>query len=271
MRPRPRRAGAGGDPVSAAITLGDAVTALVAEKRAAGYKYDAEEKVLARFAAFCRAEFPGAEAPDRACVEAWIAAARRRGVKPATLQGLAAPVRELARWLGRRGVSAYVLPPRALPRPARYVPHIYTGQELAALFAQTDRCRYCSQVPFRHLVMPVLFRVIYACGLRGPAAALRRRRPCCWGAADPRQGRQGPAGTRQRGAAPKARRIPRPGRRAHRRGLVLPRQHRAAADAQEHLQELPPVPVAGPDLPRRQGPRPSRPRSSSLVCGQQCA
>src|SRR5260370_11010917 len=101
MRPRPGRAGAGGDPVSAAITLGDAVTALVAEKRAVGYKYDAEEKVLARFAAFCRAEFPGAEAPDPACVEAWIAAARRRGVKPATLPGLAAPVTELARWLGR--------------------------------------------------------------------------------------------------------------------------------------------------------------------------
>jgi integrase/recombinase XerD len=160
--------------VSAAITLGDAVTALVAEKRAVGYKYDAEEKVLARFAAFCRAEFPRLDAPDRACVEAWIAAARRRGVKPATLAGLAAPVRELARWLGRRGVSAYVLPPRTLPRPARYVPHIYTGQELAALFAQADRCHCNSQVPFRHLVMPVLFRVIYACGLRASEARLLR-------------------------------------------------------------------------------------------------
>src|SRR6266699_2606458 len=163
----------------------EAITALVTEKRATGYKYDAEERVLARFAAFSASQFPGLDAPTRASVEAWITSARERGVKPATLQGLAAPVRELARWLGRRGVSAYVLPPRALPRPARYVPHIYTGQELAALFAQTDRCRYCSQVPFRHLVMPVLFRVIYACGLRGPAAALRRRRPCCWGAADP--------------------------------------------------------------------------------------
>ena len=30
--------------------------------------------------------------------------------------GLAAPVRELARWLGRRGVAAYVLPAGALPR-----------------------------------------------------------------------------------------------------------------------------------------------------------
>ena len=61
-----------------------------------------------------------------------------------------------------------------LPRPARYVPHIYTDQQLAALFAQTDRCHPCSQVRFRHLVMPVLFRTIYACGLRLSEARLLR-------------------------------------------------------------------------------------------------
>jgi integrase/recombinase XerD len=160
--------------VSPAMTMTGAITALVAEKRATGYKYDAEERVLARFAAFCRARFPGLEAPGRASVEAWITAARERGVKPATLQGLAAPVRELARWLGRRGVPAYVLPAGTLPRPARYVPHIYADQELAALFAQTDRCHYDSQVPFRHLVMPVLFRTIYACGMRASGARLLR-------------------------------------------------------------------------------------------------
>jgi integrase/recombinase XerD len=156
------------------LSLAGAITALAAEKRAVGYKYDAEERVLARFEAFCRAEFPGLGTVTRASVEAWITAARRRGVRPATLQGLAAPVRELARWLGRRGTQAYVLPAGALPRPARYVPHIYTDQELAALFAQTDRCRYSSQAPFRHLVMPVLFRTIYACGLRASEARLLR-------------------------------------------------------------------------------------------------
>ena len=156
------------------ITMADAVTALVAEKHAVGYKYAAEERVLARFAAFCRAEFPGLDAPSQAAVEAWIAAARQRAVTPATMQSLAAPVRELARWLGRRGVPAYVLPAGTLPRPARYVPHIYTDQELAGLFTQTDRCHYCSLVPFRHLVMPVLFRTIYACGLRASEARLLR-------------------------------------------------------------------------------------------------
>ncbi|HEY2579657.1 MAG TPA: tyrosine-type recombinase/integrase, partial [Streptosporangiaceae bacterium] len=158
--------------MTAAITMTGAITALVTEKRATGYKYDTGERVLARFAAFCRAEFPGLQAPDRASVEAWITAARQRGVTPATLQALAAPVRELARWLGRRGIEAYVLPGGTLPRPARYVPHIYADAELAALFAQTDRCHYDCQVPFRHPVMPVLFRTIYACGLRASEARL---------------------------------------------------------------------------------------------------
>ena len=156
------------------ITLSEAITALVAEKRAVGYKYDAEARVLARFEAFSRREFPALDTLTEASVQAWITAARRRDVMPATLQGLAAPIRELARWLGRRGVAAYLLPRSALPRPARYVPHIYTDAELAALFTQTDHCHYCSEVPLRHLVMPVLFRTIYACGLRCSEARLLR-------------------------------------------------------------------------------------------------
>lgn len=49
--------------MSTGPTLADAIAALVAEKRAVGYTYAAEERVLARFAAFCRSEFPGLAAP----------------------------------------------------------------------------------------------------------------------------------------------------------------------------------------------------------------
>jgi integrase len=160
--------------MTAEVTLASAITGLIAEKRATGYKYVSEERALARFEAFCTSEFPGLETVTRACVEAWIAAARARSVKPATVINLISPVRELARWLGRRGVEAYLLPGGVLPKPAPYVPHIYTDQELATLFEQTDRCHYCSEVPFRHLVMPVLFRTIYACGLRCSEARLLR-------------------------------------------------------------------------------------------------
>ena len=67
---------------SSRITLTEAITALVTEKRAVGFKYVAEERVLTRFAAFCRTEFGELDAPTQASVEAWIAAAGRRGVRP---------------------------------------------------------------------------------------------------------------------------------------------------------------------------------------------
>lgn len=158
--------------MSPTITLADAITGLVTEKRALGYKYVSEQRALARFEVFCADEFPGLETVTQASVQAWIACARDRAVTPATMNGLVAPVRELARWLHHRGIDAYVLPAGILPKPARYVPHIYTDRELAALFAATDRCCYCSEVPFRHLVMPVLFRTIYACALRCSEARL---------------------------------------------------------------------------------------------------
>jgi integrase/recombinase XerD len=160
--------------MSAHVSLAEAISGLVSEKRALGYKYVSEERALARFEVFCASEFPGVDTITRASVEAWIAAARGRAVKPATVINLIAPVRELARWLGRRGVEAYVLPGRVLPKPATYIPHIYSDRELAALFEQTDRCHYCPEVPYRHLVMPVLFRTIYACGLRCSEARLLR-------------------------------------------------------------------------------------------------
>ena len=104
--------------MSAEITLAGAIAGLVAEKRALGYKYVGEERALARFSAFCAREFPGLDTVTRASVEAWIACARRRAVKPATVNNLIAPVRELARWLGRRGVDACVLPAGGLLKPA---------------------------------------------------------------------------------------------------------------------------------------------------------
>ena len=212
--------------MSAGVTLVDAITVLVAEKRAVGYKYDAEARVLARFEEFNRREFPGLDTLTEASVHAWIAAARGRGVKPATLAGLVAPVRELARWLGRRGARPTYAPGGAA-QAHPYVPHIYTDAELAALFAQTDRCHYCAEVPARHLVMPVLFRTIYGCGLRASEARLLRVADVDLdtGVLQIRDARrQGPAGARLRRTTRTARRLPRAGHRTGGSRVVLPRQ-----------------------------------------------
>lgn len=155
-------------------TLTDAVEAMVAQKRAVGYKYEAEELVLHRFVAFTRNQFPGLETITEASANAWIEAAQKRAVTTSTMQALTSPVKHLARWLTLHDVAAYALPKGVLHRRAAYIPYIYSHAELAAFFAQTDRCHYCSAVPLRHLVMPVLFRTIYACGLRCSEARLLR-------------------------------------------------------------------------------------------------
>lgn len=160
--------------MSADLTLQDAIAAMVIQKRAVGYKYLAQETILRRFLAFSRSQFPELNTITRNSVDAWVTEAQRRSVKPSTLCGLTASVRDLARWLIRHGVAAYVLPTDIGPRPSPYVPHIYTDQELMAFFAQTDRCHVCAEVPVRHLVMPVFFRTIYACGLRCSEARLLR-------------------------------------------------------------------------------------------------
>ena len=163
--------------MSPGITMAGAITALVAEKRAVGYKYDAEERVLARFAAFSASQFPGLDAPARASVEAWITSARERGVKPATLQGLAAPVRELARWLGRRGVPASsCLLGRCPGPPATSRTSTPTRNWRPCSPRPTAALRLAGPVPAPgHAgAVPHDLRLRPAC-LRSPAAALRRR------------------------------------------------------------------------------------------------
>ena len=123
--------------MSVEITLAGAITGLIAEKRALGYKYVCEERALARFEVFCASEFPGLDTVTRASVEAWIASARRRVVKPATVNSLIAPVRELARWLHRRGVDAYVLPAGCLRSPP----------VTSRTFTATRNSRRCSRRP----------------------------------------------------------------------------------------------------------------------------
>ncbi|WP_339062722.1 hypothetical protein [Tepidibacillus marianensis] len=63
-------------------------------------------------------------------------------------------------------VKAYILPKGYYPAEEQYMPYIYTVNELTKFFAKTDKCRYCCECPYSHLIMPVLFRMIYMCGLR---------------------------------------------------------------------------------------------------------
>jgi len=139
-------------------------------KQALGYKYLVEASCLKRFDRFTVENYKSASALTRAIVMAWCT--KKLYEKQANLCARASVIRQFAIFLDNHGIEAYVIPKNHFKSGEKYVPHIYTNTELRKFFQETDKCHYCSQCPYRHLLMPILFRMIYSCGLRVSEARL---------------------------------------------------------------------------------------------------
>ena len=146
------------------------IVGLIEQKRALGYKYDSNVSALRRFDEFCQEHHPNETVLNQKVMMDW--AAKRPGEKAANLQGRLSPVRELSKYIVRLGREAYIMPKGLMSRVPRYIPHIYTNDELVRIFEQTDKCHYCCEVPYRHHVMPVFFRLLYSIGMRLSEARL---------------------------------------------------------------------------------------------------
>ena len=81
-------------------------------------------------------------------------------------------IREFGKYLESIGAKVYILPKGYYPKEEQYVPYIYPVDELRRFFAETDKCHYCCECPYRHWIMPLFFRMIYTCGLRLSEARL---------------------------------------------------------------------------------------------------
>lgn len=143
---------------------------LVDQKRGLGYKYDEQVKLLRKFDAFCLEQFPDKCTVTREMLDIW--GAMRPYEHPGTLRGRVTVVSHLAAYMVSLGQNAFIFPTNECPKEPQYIPHIFSEDELRRLFRQIDCCHYSPEVPNRHLIMPVLFRILYCCGLR-PGEVLR--------------------------------------------------------------------------------------------------
>jgi integrase/recombinase XerD len=139
-------------------------------KRAVGYKYDTDADHLKRFDRFTWENYPLATSLTKDMVLGWC---RKKSYESQANQcSRASILRQFGKYLDSLGVEAYIIPKGYYPSEAHYVPHIYTNTELIRIFTATDQCQYCCEFPSRHLIMPVLFRMLYLCGLRASEARL---------------------------------------------------------------------------------------------------
>jgi integrase len=150
--------------------FGRDIETFINQKRASGHIYQASALILYRFDDFAHKKFPAeSQLTKEICME-WIKS--KPGEHPNGLARRITPVRQLGKYLNGIGRDAYVICDHIPNKQIRYEAHIYTKAELKAFFASVDRCLDSPFSPERKYVIPVLFRLLYCCGLRSSEARL---------------------------------------------------------------------------------------------------
>ena len=146
------------------------IAALFECKNLLGYPYNSSARILKHFDSYCIEHWPDESTITKEMGLGW--ATIKEYEHPNGLMRRISPVRQLAKYMHSIGVDAYIIPPKIPHKQTRYVPHIYTAAELSAFFSSVDSCRTSPFSKGRHLVIPVIFRLIYCCGLRLSEARL---------------------------------------------------------------------------------------------------
>jgi integrase len=139
-------------------------------KRAIGYKFDEEASCLKRFDRFILEKYPEMTALTKEIVLDWCS--KKAYEAQANQCFRASLIRRFGTYLDSIGIKSYILPKAYYSKGKQYTPYIYTVAELTKFFVETDKCRCSYQCPYRHQIMPVIFRMIYMCGLRSSEARL---------------------------------------------------------------------------------------------------
>lgn len=149
------------------------ISSLLELKHAIGLPYQTSERHLRAFDAMCAHDYPGQDVLTRQMAMAWAAA--RPGEHVNSQMRRITPVRQLAKHMAGHGAPAYVIPQGIPGKGVRYRPHIFTHDQLRAIFDAADRIGASPFGGRRHLIIPVIFRMIYCLGLRpGEARRLHR-------------------------------------------------------------------------------------------------
>src|SRR5699024_9024575 len=146
------------------------IDGLVEQKQSLGYPYVSSGRILRMFDEHCIKYFPNEHTLTSDIVMSW--ASLKENEHPNGLMRRITPIRQLAKYMNSFGIDAYVLPSNIPKKQIRYVPHIFTSQELSEFFKALDACQVSAFSPGRHLVIPVFFRLLYSCGLRSSEARM---------------------------------------------------------------------------------------------------
>lgn len=145
--------------------LGGIIKDYINEKRAMGLKYNLQARLLKRFDTFSKSFDLSEKVLSKDIVEKWLQKTPNETHQNQKLRIWT--IRQLGLYMQRHGYKTYMPSTDMLGGTrANFVPYIFNDEELAKFFKQADLLPHQKQSQNKHLVIPLLFRILYGCGLR---------------------------------------------------------------------------------------------------------
>jgi len=148
------------------------LTEMMDIKRNSGFSLKYMDAHITSFDIFCSERFPDKRQLDQELADGWIYATASKSRQE--LNKRVRTMRHLSNHLVSQGITAYLCPTR-IKIPKSPEPHIFTDEQLAEFFSVCDSFKPVSFPSYRHILLPVLFRLIYCCGLRNSEACNLKR------------------------------------------------------------------------------------------------
>ncbi len=137
----------------------------IAEKHAIGYKYNKGISLLKRFDSFVYTLQTEPQELNKEIVLKWTERSPAETIS--TQAGRISVLRGFGEYLIRIGEKAYIYPKGMVTiNRYSYTPYIFSKDEIMAIFSACKNYPISKVSPYRHLIIGLLFRMIYCCGLR---------------------------------------------------------------------------------------------------------
>lgn len=136
----------------------------VSYKRSLGFKYEHEPKCLSRFCRFSEDYGTKNIEISKQLAESFIAP--REGEASKSRAHRITCIRQFALYLDSLSYDAYIIPEQKGLTTGSFVPHIFTHDEIKAIIKAADETEPSGIAKNMHLSLPVIFRILYGCGLR---------------------------------------------------------------------------------------------------------
>ncbi len=134
-------------------------------KRSCGYKYFSEETILKAFYIYTQKYDKSSLGLSQEFLEKWSILGIREGRK--SLSNRVGVIRELGIYLNNQGYKVHILRSVKNANNKSFIPYVFSKEEMGKIFLTIDTWHKSKHNLYNsNEVYPILFRMLYGCGLR---------------------------------------------------------------------------------------------------------